>query len=172
MPIQTFMCKFLCGRVFWFLLIISLQVELLCCVGLPRWFSGQEPACQCRRHRSLRFDPCMGKMPWRRKRQPTPVFLPGESHEQRNLEGYSPYGPSELDPAEHRAQGYTSGTSVFNCGNTGPFSEVTAPFTFPPPPQPQCTEALISPHAQQHWHSFIILCSFVRLGAMPPHFLI
>ena len=34
---------------------------------------------------------------WRRKWQPTPVFLPGESHGQRSLEGYSPWGHKELD---------------------------------------------------------------------------
>ena len=34
----------------------------------------------------------VGKIPWRRKRQPTPVFLPGESRGQRSLEGYSPQG--------------------------------------------------------------------------------
>ena len=36
-----------------------------------------------------RFDPWMGKIPWSRKWQPTPVFLPGESHGQRSLVGYS-----------------------------------------------------------------------------------
>ena len=34
--------------------------------------------------------PCVGKDPWRRKQQPTPVSLPGESHGQRSLEGYGP----------------------------------------------------------------------------------
>jgi len=38
-------------------------------------------ACQCRRHRRCGFDPWVGKIPWRRKWQPTPVFLPGESQE-------------------------------------------------------------------------------------------
>ena len=38
----------------------------------------------------LRFDPWVGKSPWRRKWQPTPVFLPGKSHGQRSLKGYSP----------------------------------------------------------------------------------
>ena len=38
------------------------------------------------------FDPWVGKIPWRRARQPTPVFLPGESHGQRSLEGYSLWG--------------------------------------------------------------------------------
>ena len=44
---------------------------------------------QCRRHG---FDSWVGKIPWRRKWQPTPVFLPGESHGQRSLVGYSPWG--------------------------------------------------------------------------------
>ena len=39
-----------------------------------------------------RFDPWVGKIPWGRKWQPTPVFLLGESHGQRSLAGYSPWG--------------------------------------------------------------------------------
>ena len=50
--------------------------------GLLRWFSGKESTCQCRR---CGFDPWVGKIPWRRKWQPTPVFLPGKSHGQRSL---------------------------------------------------------------------------------------
>ena len=46
------------------------------------------------------FDPWVGKITWRRKWQPTPVFLPGESHGRRNLTGYSPWGPKELDMTE------------------------------------------------------------------------
>ena len=46
------------------------------------------------------FDPCVGKIPWRRKWQPTPVFLPGESHGQSSLIGYSPRGHKELDTTE------------------------------------------------------------------------
>ena len=38
------------------------------------------------------FHPWVEKIPWRRKRQPTPVYLPGESHGQRGLAGYSPWG--------------------------------------------------------------------------------
>ena len=38
--------------------------------------------------------------PWRRKCQPTPVFLPGESHGQRSLAGYSPWGSKESDMTE------------------------------------------------------------------------
>ena len=47
--------------------------------------NGKEPACQCRRHKRHRFDPWVGKIPWRRAWQSTSVFLPGESHGQRSL---------------------------------------------------------------------------------------
>ena len=60
--------------------------------GFPAGTSGKEPACQCRRCKRLVFDPCIGKIPWRRKWQSTPIFLPGKSHGQRSLESYSPWG--------------------------------------------------------------------------------
>ena len=63
--------------------------------SLPWWFSGKESACQCRRRG---FDPWVGKIPWRRKWQPTPVFLPGKSHGQRSLVG--PWGRTESDTTE------------------------------------------------------------------------
>ena len=62
--------------------------------------SGKESACQCRRGRRLRFHPQVGKIPWRRKWQPAPVFLPGESHGHRSLAGYSPWGHKESDTTE------------------------------------------------------------------------
>ena len=45
----------------------------------PAGAAGKESACQCRRCKRLRFDPWVGRIPWRRERLPTPVFLPGES---------------------------------------------------------------------------------------------
>ena len=66
-------------------------------LGLPRWLSGKEPACQCRRHKKCGFDSWVGKILWRRARQLTPVFLPGESHGQSSLEGYNPQGLKESD---------------------------------------------------------------------------
>ena len=48
--------------------------------SLPRWPSGKESACPCRRCKRCEFHPWVGKIPWRRKWQPTPVFLPGKSH--------------------------------------------------------------------------------------------
>ena len=62
-----------------------------------RWLSGKEPACQCRR---CEFDPWVGKILWKRKQQPTPIFLLGKSHGQRSLVGYSPWGHKEVDMTE------------------------------------------------------------------------
>ena len=60
--------------------------------GLPRGFSGKDPACQCRRCKRCRFDPWVGKIPWRRAWPPTAVFLPRKSHGQGSLEDCSPWG--------------------------------------------------------------------------------
>ena len=67
---------------------------------LPRWLSGKESACQGRRCKRCRFDLWVGKIPWRRKWQPSPVFLHGKSHGQRSLVGYSPWHHRESDTAE------------------------------------------------------------------------
>ena len=68
--------------------------------GLPGGASGKEPTCQCRRHKRSWFHPCVGKILWRRKWQPTQIFLPGESHGQRSLARYSPWGHKESDTTE------------------------------------------------------------------------
>ena len=57
--------------------------------GLTWWVGGKESVCQCGRPR---FDPWIGKIPCRRKWQPTLAFLPGKSHGQRGLVCYSPRG--------------------------------------------------------------------------------
>ena len=65
----------------------------------PCGASGREPACQCRRPKRCRLDSWVGKIPWRRARQPTSVFLPGESRGQRGLMGYLPCGHQEVGHA-------------------------------------------------------------------------
>ena len=63
-------------------------------------YSSKEYSCQCRRHRTHGFDPWVGKIPWRRKWQPTPVFLPGKFHRgawRATVHG----GHKESDMAEH-----------------------------------------------------------------------
>ena len=62
------------------------------------WHSGKESTWQ---FSTLGFNPWVGKIHWRREWQPTPVFLPGKFHGQRNLEGYNPWGCRELDTVEH-----------------------------------------------------------------------
>ena len=68
---------------------------------LPRQLSGKESACQCRRPQRHGFGPWVRKIPWVWKQQPTPVFLPGESHGQRSLVGSSPQVNKELNMTQH-----------------------------------------------------------------------
>ena len=75
-------------------LLLSKHYKLEVTVRIPRWHSGKESICQ---HRRRSFDPWVRKIPWSRKWQPTPVFLPGESHGQRSLAGSSPWGCQESD---------------------------------------------------------------------------
>ena len=60
-------------------------------LSFPGGTSGEEPTCQCRRLKRHGFNPWVGKIPWRRAWQPTPVFLQ-EAHGQRSLVSYSPRG--------------------------------------------------------------------------------
>ena len=61
------------------------------------WLRWQSVCLQCGRPG---FDPWVGKIPWRRKWQPTAVLLPGKFHGRRSLLSYSPWGPTELDMTE------------------------------------------------------------------------
>ena len=67
-------------------------------MDFPGGGSGKEPACQCRRLKRRAFDPWLRKIPRRRAWQPTPVFLPGESH--RSLVGYRLLGHKESNTTE------------------------------------------------------------------------
>ena len=82
----TFSYKVLCGHVF--------------SLGFPGSASGKEAACQCSKCKRCRFNPLIGKIPWRKAWQPTPVFLPGESHGRRSLVGSSPWSCKESDVTE------------------------------------------------------------------------
>ena len=78
--------------------------------AIPRWLSGEESTCQCRRFKRHRFDPWFGKIPWSRKRQAAPVFLPGKFLGQKSLAGYSPWG--------HRRVGHNLVTKEQQCMST------------------------------------------------------
>ena len=60
----------------------------------------KKPTFQCRRLKRYGFDPWVSKIPWRRKQQPTPEFLPRDSQGQRSLVGYNLWGRKGLDMTE------------------------------------------------------------------------
>ena len=89
------------GKVFWNIyMYIFLNMCMYICMfvdictfihaytGFPGDDIGKESTCQCGRRRRLRIDPWVGKIPWKRKWQPTPVFLPRKSCGQKSLVGY------------------------------------------------------------------------------------
>ena len=65
-------------------------------IGLHWWLSDKESACNTE---DAGLIPGWGRSPQRRKQQPTPVFLPGKSHGERSLVGYSPWGHKQSDTA-------------------------------------------------------------------------
>ena len=77
-------------KTFFFFLFVSIWDK-----GLPIWYNSKESACQCRRCKRHGFNPWIRKIPWSRKWQPTPVFLPGKFHGQRSLLGYSDVAKSQ-----------------------------------------------------------------------------
>ena len=101
-PLYTNVHTFLCA---------CINRRIMCSMGFP-YFSGKESAYQCRRHKRCGFKPWVRKIPWGRKWQPTPVLLPGESHGQRSLAGYSPWGPSESDTTKQLTHTPTHVTAI------------------------------------------------------------
>ena len=75
--------------------------------GLFWWVRGKESVYQYRRPG---FDAWVRKMPWRRKWQPTAVFLPGKSHGQRSLAGYNPCDCKESDMKQQQQQKISKNT--------------------------------------------------------------
>ena len=67
------------------------------------------------------FDPWLGKIPWRRKWQPTPVLLPGESHGGRSLVGYIPWGHKQSDTTERLHLGLSM-YSIMSSANSESFT--------------------------------------------------
>ena len=97
----SFNIHYLSGKCLFYIYIIFFNSK-----GLESWFTTHF-CCDLRNKRAspvaqrlkclppmreTGFDPWVGKIPWRRKWQPTPVYLPGESHGRRSLVGYNPRG--------------------------------------------------------------------------------
>ena len=81
--------------------------------GFPGGASGKEGACQCRRRKRQGFHAWARNIPWRSARQPTPVFLPGESHGWRGLAGHSLWSRTESDTTEATKQACIPQHNVF-----------------------------------------------------------
>ena len=88
-------------RLWWFWISVPRLTR-----DFPGGASGKEPTSQCRRYKRQGFDPWVGAIPW----QPTPVFLPRESHGQRSLTGYSPWGSQRA--GRHWATNITTATQA------------------------------------------------------------
>ena len=71
----------------------NLWLKVWADIGLSCLLNGKESSCQCRRPG---FHPWVGKIPWRRKWQATPVFLPGKFHKQRSLGGLQSMGSQRV----------------------------------------------------------------------------
>ena len=91
--------------------MMSIFVTWLITRSLTGSGSGKETTCQCRRRKRRGFDSWVGKIPWRRKWQSTPVFLPGEFHGWRTLVGYSPWGCKDPDTTEVAQQPAAAATT-------------------------------------------------------------
>ena len=108
----------------WYILVRIIWLHIIINPSLPWWLRWSRICLQCRRPR---FDPWVGKIPWRREWQPIPVFLPGQFHGQRILVGYSPWSRKESDMPERlthtiinpRKQGRDF---FFSCGRSFFFS--------------------------------------------------
>ena len=79
---------------------LSLIAHLCLFLGFPGGTSSKEFTFWYRSHKRCMFHSWVRKISWRRKWQPTPVFLRGKSHGRWNLVGYSPWSPKELDTTE------------------------------------------------------------------------
>ena len=83
---------------------LSIYIHTQCrivAIYFPGGSAEKNPPAMQEMYRRHGFDPWVGKIPWRRKRQHIPVFLPGKFHGQRSLAGYSPWDCKELDTTEH-----------------------------------------------------------------------
>ena len=86
-----------CKCLFHCLTCLLIYLKYVIMRGLSRCSNGKEYACQCRRHRRHGFSTWVELIPWGRKWQPTPVFLPGKFYGERSLVVYSPWGCKESD---------------------------------------------------------------------------
>ena len=122
-------------------------VNVSCHWVFPGGASGKEPVCQCRKHKRHGFDPWVRKISWRRKWQPTPVFLPGKSHAQRSLAGYNPWVHKESDTTEQLSMHAYPPSSPFPLLSPPHLHPSPPPSIFPLLPLPSSSEGFLEPQA-------------------------
>ena len=155
----------------------GLYWKLMHCLGcLLLW---KEPALQRRRFKRCEFVPWVRKSSWRRTWQPTPAFLPGESHGQRSLVGYSPWGRRVgYDWACTHTEKWV-GACVASCSvcegltwrdNRGAASLTShPPVTMCPLPSPTKEHCPQTPNSAHIWSSSNSFCSLGICWAGSPH---
>ena len=90
------------------------EVKYQCLLGLPHWLSNKESTCNARDLQEMWVRSLGWEDPLERKWQPTPVFLPGKSHGQRSLAGYSPWGHKGLDTTVRLSSQSLSQPTTYN----------------------------------------------------------
>ena len=112
---QIFICQVACVGIWsiWWREKRHLCKNLSGTGGFPYGSASKEATCNAGYTRRFRFHPWVGKIPWRRKWKPTPVFLPGESHGQRSLVGCSAKDHKQLDTTEQHT--HPASVSSFCC---------------------------------------------------------
>ena len=121
----------------------------------------------CLQCRKPRFSPWVGNIPWRREWEPTPVFLPGEPHGQRNLAGFSPWGHKESDTTERLLQ-------CIKQEDSGAYSQILALSSVSCVSQKDSSSLCYtgsSPHMSLHYYTWkynlsfpqILFCYFLNL---------
>ena len=91
----------------------------------------KNPPANASRRKRFGFDPWVGEIPWRRAMQPTQVLLPGESHGQKGLAGYSPWGRTELNATEGLGTHQNAHSCVGQGSSFGSFRCVALSFSTP-----------------------------------------
>ena len=114
--------------------------------GLPRWLGSKESACQCKR---IRFDPWVGKIPWRRAWQPIPVFLPRESHD-RGFWQATVHGVAKSQ-TRLSVQAHMHPPTCIRLINSRTFCAV------------RCKWYFMATHCTKFWNSFILLKIYLRI---------
>ena len=121
-----------------------------------------------------RFDLWVGKIPWRRKWQLSPVFLPGESHGQRSLAGYSPRGRKESDKTERLHSHFIVPLGQFLAGTLSPLLRTllrlhpAKPLTQMPRPLRTCPDAPVrSSPARASLHGWGLYLPLLEAGRQP-----